>query len=194
MQKEDLGSAAEALSRAFATNPNTLATATGETVPAHRLETAFAGRIKHSPSRVFIAEVDGRIVGAMRIIEWPRCQASLMQNLKVAPYILGSIGGLGRLRRAMKLRSIWKKNDPNKPHWHLDPLGVTPEWQGKGVGSQMMEFYCDIIDKKGIEAYHETDKEQNVPFYQRFGFEVIGKEKVNGATNWFMLRPAKKGK
>jgi ribosomal protein S18 acetylase RimI-like enzyme len=68
---------------------------------------------------------------------------------------------------------------------------VTPDFQGKGIGSQMMKFYCDIIDRDRMEAYHETDRPENVRFYQRFGFKVVGEEIINGVKNWYMLRPAK---
>jgi hypothetical protein len=36
--------------------------------------------------------------------------------------------------------------------------------------------------------YLETDKTENVRFYERFGFEVIGEEPVIGVPNWFMRR------
>ena len=39
------------------------------------------------------------------------------------------------IRRLLKFRSVWGEQDPKKPHWHIDPLGVFPERQGQGVGS-----------------------------------------------------------
>jgi ribosomal protein S18 acetylase RimI-like enzyme len=41
------------------------------------------------------------------------------------------------------------------------------------------------------DAYLETDKPENVRFYERFGFEVVGEEEVLGVPNWFMLRRAR---
>jgi hypothetical protein len=35
-------------------------------------------------------------------------------------------------------------------------------------------------------SYLETDKEINVRFYERFGFEIVGKANVLGVPNWFM--------
>ena len=45
----------------------------------------------------------------------------------------------------------------------------------------------------GLSTTSRTNPE-NVRFYERFGFEVIGEEEVLGNSNWFMLRrPQKKG-
>jgi ribosomal protein S18 acetylase RimI-like enzyme len=44
-----------------------------------------------------------------------------------------------------------------------------------------------------MEAYHETGTE-NVRFYERFGFKVVGEETINGVKNYYVLRPAKSDK
>ena len=62
--------------------------------------------------------------------------------------------------------------------------------QGKGVGSLLMRVFCVRMDAAGEDAYLETDKPENVRFYERFGFEVVGEGEVLGVTNWFMLRRA----
>jgi GNAT superfamily N-acetyltransferase len=90
----------------------------------------------------------------------------------------------------LKFRGTWAKRDPKEPHWHLDPLGVSPEVQGQGIGSRLMEFYCDYIDKLGAAAYHETDRPENVRFYERFGYQVIGEEIILDFQNWYFWRPA----
>ncbi|MGZ7188531.1 MAG: GNAT family N-acetyltransferase, partial [Halobacteriota archaeon] len=61
----------------------------------------------------------------------------------------------------------------------------------KGIGSQMMELYCDIVDRNKLEGYLETDRPENVPFYERFGFKVVEEEVEIGVKYWLMLRPAK---
>ena len=190
MRKEDLPAAVDVLGRAFATQPNVVAVYGGAPASPLSVGAGFAARFKHLPGRVMVAELEGEVVGAMRMVEWPGCQASLAQSLAMMPSMLRSIGGLGRLRRAIVLLEAWKRHDPKRPHWHLDPLGVAPEMQGRGIGSQMMEFYCGVVDAAGMVAYHETDRPENVPFYERFGFEVLEEEEINGAPNWFMARPA----
>ena len=155
MQKTDLSPAVEVIGKAYATNPEILAIYGGNSTAALRMKIAIKSTFKYLPGSVFVAELDGLVVGGMRIVGWPACQAS---NIKMVPSMVASARGLGPLVRAMKWQGAWKKHDPGKPHWHLSVLGVTPELQGKGFGSQMMQFYCDIIDRDRIEAYHETDR------------------------------------
>ncbi len=144
--------------------------------------------LKHLPGQVFVAKQSDQIVGVMRIVKWPDCQTSPLQGLKMMPAMMKA-GGIGTLRRGLKMRGTWAKKDPKKPHWHLDPLGVTPELQGQGIGSQMMKYYCKHVDELGIAAYHETDRPENVKFYERFGFKVVGEESITGVPNWYLWRP-----
>jgi ribosomal protein S18 acetylase RimI-like enzyme len=44
------------------------------------------------------------------------------------------------------------------------------------------------MDAAGEDAYLETDKPENVRFYERFGFEVVGEQEVIGVPNWYMAR------
>jgi len=57
----------------------------------------------------------------------------------------------------------------------------------------MLTRFCAAMDEKRELAYLETDKSENVHFYQRFGFSVIAEGKVLGVTNWFMLRSSTAG-
>jgi ribosomal protein S18 acetylase RimI-like enzyme len=191
IRAEEITQAAEMLGKVFATNPNSLAVYGDKPDIARRLSFAFVVILKQIPGQVYVARQGTQVVGAMRIVKWPKCQTSPVQGLSMLPVMLRAGPGLGGLKRGFKLRRAWTKQDPKKPHWHLDPLGVAPDLQGKGIGSQLMAFYCNRIDNEKMDAYHETDRAKNVPFYQRFGFEVIGEEKILGATNWYMWRNAK---
>jgi hypothetical protein len=66
--------------------------------------------------------------------------------------------------------------------------------QGQGIGSLIMQAHCRRLDGAREVSYLETDKAQNVGFYERFGFEMIGKEPVLGVPNWFMRRPPADGR
>jgi len=82
----------------------------------------------------------------------------------------------------------WARRDPTEPHWHLGPLAVDCHLQGLGIGSAMLAAFCERMDDLRALSYLETDKRENVRFYEKFGFGVIGEAEVAGVSCWFMSR------
>lgn len=62
---------------------------------------------------------------------------------------------------------------PQQPHWYLSILGTDPARQRGGVGASLLRPVLERCDRDGVEAYLEASRAENVPFYQRFGFEVV---------------------
>jgi len=129
---------------------------------------------------------DGRIVGACGMMPPGECQLAGVQRLRLLPPMLAL--GPATLVRMMGWMGAWAKRDPEERHWHLGPVAVDAHAQGKGIGSLLMRSFCEQIDAVGEVAYLETDKEINVRFYERFGFELVGEEEVLSVTNSFMIR------
>jgi ribosomal protein S18 acetylase RimI-like enzyme len=86
--------------------------------------------------------------------------------------------------------ATWSKHDPKDLHCHLGPIGIDPGAQGRGVGQRLMGLYCEDLDRTTTCGYLETDRPENVAFYQRFGFEVTREMPVLGTPNFLMRRPA----
>lgn len=70
---------------------------------------------------------------------------------------------------------------PHEPHWYLAVLGVDVSRQGRGLGSILMKHALARVDADGLPAYLESSNPRNIPFYERHGFEVIGRIQ-SGAT------------
>ena len=186
MSAEDLRAAGRVLGAAFASSP--LERAVRGTIDDRQrrgLARAYTATCR-LPGHVSVAWRDGRIVGAIRWVESPRCRLRWSQKLTMAPTAIAAFGR--GLPRAMAWVSAWSKRDPSEPHVHLGPIGVDPVLQGRGIGSQMLAEYCDRLDLAGNAGYLETDKPQNVRLYERFGFEVASQAFVLGVQNWFMWR------
>jgi predicted N-acetyltransferase YhbS len=67
---------------------------------------------------------------------------------------------------------------------------VAPARQGRGIGSGLMQCYIDHLEEEKSAGYLETDRPENVEFYQRFGFFVCRDEELIGVPIWHMWRPA----
>ncbi|HTF33338.1 MAG TPA: hypothetical protein VK714_06495 [Myxococcota bacterium] len=52
----------------------------------------------------------------------------------------------------------------------------------------MLTKFCAKMDECAALSYLETDKPQNVRFYERFGYTVVAEGLVLGVDNWFMIR------
>src|SRR5262245_52831373 len=87
-------------------------------------------------SHVVIAEEAGRIVGVLNAAEWPNCQLSMSEKLKTAPAMIRAMGFA--LPWGFKMTSVWPKHEPRERHWHLGPIGVHPEHQGRGIGKAIL--------------------------------------------------------
>jgi len=64
---------------------------------------------------------------------------------------------------------------PKEAHWYLPAIGVEPLSQGKGYGSELLARGLEACDRNHVAAYLEATNPANIPLYQRFGFEVIGR-------------------
>lgn len=58
------------------------------------------------------------------------------------------------------------------PHWYLLLLVVDPAAQRSGIGALLQQEMLTRADADGLDCYLETQKEENVPYYRRFGYEV----------------------
>lgn len=87
---------------------------------------------------------------------------------------------LGEMAREEKLPTLGEVGDamaayhPHEPHWYLAMIGVDPARQGRGHGSAMLKASLRRCDEDGVACYLESSNAQNVPLYERFGFEVLG--------------------
>ncbi len=61
---------------------------------------------------------------------------------------------------------------PKEPHWYLMLLAVEPAMQRSGVGTMLMDEGLARVDSEHVGAYLETQKEDNLAYYRRFGFQL----------------------
>lgn len=76
------------------------------------------------------------------------------------------------------------------PHYYLLTLGVSPLSQGRGAGGRLLRHMLERADQEQTPAYLETQRPENVPIYERFGFEVASNEAIPDVLlqNWGMMR------
>jgi ribosomal protein S18 acetylase RimI-like enzyme len=82
------------------------------------------------------------------------------------------------------------EHEPPEPLLYLSHIGVIPERQGEGLGSALMRDGLASADRDGVPAWLETSREDNVAYYERFGFRTVVAEAApeGGPHIWFMRR------
>ncbi len=91
--------------------------------------------------------------------------------------------------RGFQAAQVIASHAPPEPFTYLRTLGVDPDHQSHGVGSQLVEQVIRASPPT-LPIYLETAKEQNLSFYARHGFEDAGTFDCLGAPVWRLIRPA----
>lgn len=183
----DVGPMCDALARAFHDDP-AMIWAYGErpTPRLRKLRRAFRDQTRAHRERGRVLTTDGQPGGAFWDPPdgWRSSWSSVVRSL---PVMLPALGP--RLRKVVKGIERMERAHPREPHWYLAVLGTDPARRGTGVGRALVEPILDRCDAQGLGAYLESSKEQNIPFYERFGFTVTGRiDLPDGPPLWPMWR------
>lgn len=194
LQGEELEEAAQLLGRGMGDNPTDIHAFVIMNAKCRRSALArfFRPVLRglHQRGLIYGAFRDGILVGVCGIARPGFCQPAMLEKLSVVPSVVFG-NPIGTTPRVLRWVGAWAHRDPVMPHWHLGPMAVDPCVQGQGIGAAMLTAFCAHMDAYGAFSYLETDKPENVRFYQKFGFTVVAEAEVLGVRNWFMSRPSR---
>lgn len=146
----------------------------------------------HVNGNVFGAFRNGEMIGLYSMTRPGQCQLKVREKLRMAPVIfLGN--SLSTPLRVLDWLDEWSRRDPRVPHWHFGPFAVDAQAQRRGIGSIMLGTFCARMDRQKALAFLETDKPENVRFYEKFGFVTTSEALVLDTPNWFMQRQPRSG-
>ena len=192
LQPEDKNPSARIFSMAMLDNPIHVAVyGAAGALERLALERRFRAMLDDQPGETIVAAIEGEIVGVCR---WYSCHGGWVIAEEIQRLIDSKPGDLSTIeQRDRYWRGVWASYDPSEPHSHLGPIAVRKDDQGRGIGKAMMDHYCRILDESGQASYLEADKEENVRFYQRFGFEVLHEVNILDVINTMMWRKDQSG-
>jgi len=73
-----------------------------------------------------------------------------------------------------RLRAISRPDQ----HVYLDMIGVLPAHRSRGIATALLEAGHAWADELGLPTALDTDSEENVAFYRRRGYVVMGRERI----------------
>lgn len=184
----EIRSAAEAISRGFQDNSVWKWLVPGDRARARVERRTHRGMIRH----IFIPRKSGWTTATATggALWYPPGTTRHSFRESVAEFVSFMPEGLQAVGRASRLQRQMASHWPEVPHWYLATLSIEPESQGKGHGSALIRPGLERADADGVGAWLETQDQGNVPFYRRFGFELVERIEVDaGLSLWLMWRP-----
>jgi ribosomal protein S18 acetylase RimI-like enzyme len=96
---------------------------------------------------------------------------------------------LDSLARGTRWERLLAAHHPREPHWYLQTLAVAPESQRSGIGTALIAPGLERADADRVGAFLETQRESNIPYYRRFGFELTEEISLpDSPPLWLMWR------
>lgn len=142
---------------------------------------------------------DENIDDGIVIVDSEDMQYTASRYIEAGCYSEGYKAAMDRLTEEEKNRRIdvfdeldelEKTMDIPYPHIYIDFLGVRRSCQGQGRGRKLIHKITEYADSRNRPLMLFTNTSEDVEFYQKEGFEVIGVAKSDkyGFENTYMVR------
>jgi len=189
--KSDIRDVAATLGRAFLDDPVMVWILADTDRRARGLPIMFATMTRHQflPIKGVDIATDGSRIGAAALWAPPnKWKTSRLADLLMIPGFLRAGGN--QMKRGLAVSELMKERHPEEPHWYLAVIGSEPTCRGSGYGHALMASRLQCVDAEHAPAYLESSNPDNIPYYERFGFEVTGELVIpdGGPTLWPMWR------
>lgn len=193
--RDDVRALTKTLGRAFFDDPVMVWMMPDPELRRRRLHKLFEALARHhhlARGGVEVVGDDGGGVGGAAMWDPPgQWRQTHAEELRALPGLILTFGR--SMRRGMAVEDRIKAAHPEEPHWYLAFIGSDPDVRGKGFGQVLMRSRLERCDAEHAPAYLESSKPDNVPYYERFGFEVTGEITLpdGGPSLVPMWRPAR---
>ena len=132
----------------------------------------------YSYENTIVADIDGKVVGAMCAYDGADYQRLKQPIVDV----LGADSGFAQLK------------ETEAGEFYLDSVGVLLEYRGKGIASRIIEAQCKraaLLGHKVAGLIVDADKPQAEALYARLGFTYLDDKDFFGHTMKHMVRNLK---
>ncbi|MFE7799203.1 GNAT family N-acetyltransferase [Nocardia sp. NPDC057440] len=190
--RTDVAPLSRTLARAFHDDPVMTWLWSREDKRAYGLPRFFAAMTRHHHLAAGGVDIAYDAAGAMAgVALWNRpgrWEHSTLSELRMLPTLISGFGT--RILAGKAVGDTLARSHPCEPHWYLAAIGSDPQVRGAGYGRALMQHRLDQCDADQHPAYLESSHPDNVPYYERFGFEVVNRVALadGGPTLWAMWR------
>ena len=123
---------------------------------------------------------------ACALVLYPDKKKTTLKTMLLDMKLIFSCIGIKNIKKALTRESKIKQVQPKDLMYYLWFIGVDPEYQNEGIGSNLMNDIIADSDKKKRPVYLETSKLKNLPWYKKFGFQIYNE--LDFGYNLFFLK------
>lgn len=106
------------------------------------------------------------------LILLPDMKKNSLKSILLDIKLVVSCIGISNIKKAMNRESKIKELQPKKLMYYLWFIGVDPDQHNKGIGSALIKEVIEDANSKQRPVYLETSTLKNIPWYEKFGFEI----------------------
>lgn len=176
LQKKDLVKAAAVAASAFQQDPFWSALFEGETRTERRAG-AFEAPIRYCFKYGEVYAPSENLEGVAAWVPSDFADMTIWRMLWSGSVIAGFKVGVRHMMKMLPVLGTMDadriKHMKGKLYIHFHMFAVAPEFQGRGLGGKLLRALIERSEQAGAFIYLETQTEDNVRMYEKFGFEVI---------------------
>ena len=109
-------------------------------------------------------------LNACALVVIPERERMTLKSLILSVRLMFRTIGIGNLGKAIRREAAIKKLHEGPSRRYLWFIGVSPESQGRGVGTDLLKEIIADADVTNAPLYLETSVERNLSFYSKLGF------------------------
>jgi len=129
---------------------------------------AYSFEVCYLFGQVYLSE-DNR---ACALVLYPHTKKTTLKSVLLDVELMYKCIGFSNLSKAINRESVIQKIQPKERKCYLWFIGVDPKYQSLGTGSSLLTEIIVESEEQALPLYLETSTLRNLPFYQKFGFQV----------------------
>ncbi|TQM51760.1 acetyltransferase (GNAT) family protein [Arcticibacter tournemirensis] len=109
---------------------------------------------------------------ACALVLYPDKKKTTVKSILLDLKLILSCVGIENIKKTLNRESMIKKIQPKEIMYYLWFIGVDPVYQNTGIGSVFLDELIEDSKLKRRPIYLETSTLKNLPWYQKYGFNI----------------------
>ena len=109
---------------------------------------------------------------ACALVTYPDKKKTTLKSILLDVKLILSSVGLKNIKKTLAREAMINKIQPKELKYYLWFIGVDPEYQNEGIGSNLLNDIIKDSEHKDRPIYLETSTLKNLPWYKKFDFDI----------------------